>query len=164
MASESSFDIVSEFDIQELRNAVDQTIKECITRYDLKDSKIVIELKDDQIDINVANEYQVESVKGILLQKIINRKLSPKILDFQDFEPAANMRVRQTIKLIKAMDQETAKEISRFIRDNFPKAKPNIQGPVVRVSSKDKDELQAIIQMLKSKEDLKIPIEFTNFR
>src|SRR3989339_1236777 len=145
MASDFSFDIVSQFDAQELRNAVDQVRREVSTRYDLKDSHIEIDLTENDINVNTVNEYQMQAVMGILIQKLINRSLSPKILDPQKIEDAGGMRFKQLIKLIKALDQETAKKLSKMIRDNFPKVKPTIQGDSVRVSSKSKDDLQAVM-------------------
>lgn len=164
MASDFSFDIVCQFDLQELKNALDQTRKEISNRFDLKDAKIVIELSDNEITLNVKEEFQFSQVMSVLMQKVVNRGLSPKILDPKEPESAADMRYKQSIKLIKSLDQENAKNISKFIRDNFPKVKPNINADTVRVSSKDKDELQAVMQALRTKEDIKIPIQFTNYR
>lgn len=164
MPSEFSFDIVCQFDSQELKNALDQVRKEISNRFDLKDSKIEIELNENEIVLNVKEEFQFSQVMSVLMQKVVNRGLSPKILDPQKIEPSANMRFKQSIKLVKTLDQENAKMISKFIRDNFPKAKPNINADTVRVSSKDKDELQGVMQALRTKEDIKIPIQFTNYR
>lgn len=157
-------DIVVRFDFQELRNAVDQAKREATTRYDLKDSAIEIELTDDKITLNTANEYQIEAVFGILLQKVISRGISPEVLDRQAASEIGGMRFKQEIKLIKALDAENAKKISKMIRDAFPKVKPTIQGDTVRVASKSIDELQAVIAMLKKDEKLNLPLEFTNYR
>lgn len=164
MASEHSMDIGINFDLQEMRNAIDQAKKETVNRYDLKDSNIVIELNDDNIKLNAQSDMQIESVYGIIVKKMVGRNLSPKILDRQKIEEAGGMRVRQEMKLIKALDQENAKKISKIIRDNFPKAKPIIQGETVRVVSKSIDELQAIMQKLKEDESIKVPLNFTNYR
>lgn len=164
MASESSMDVVVEFEFQELKNAVEQAKKDATNRYDLKDSKIEIELNDNDIKVTAESENQIESVYGILLQKIISRSLSPKILDRQKIQEVGGMRVRQEMKLVKVLDQENAKKIAKIIRDEFPKAKANIQGDTVRVSSKSRDELQAIIQRLKGDESFTVPLEFTNYR
>ncbi len=161
--AEFSFDIVSEFDFQELRNAIDQTKRETSTRFDLKDSDIEIELNQDAIDLNIASEHQSDAVLGIVIQKIVNRKISPKILDPQKIEASGGMRFRQSIKLIKSLDQENAKKISKFIRDNFPKAKASIQGDTVRISSKSKDDLQAVMNGVKNI-GIEVPLQFTNYR
>lgn len=164
MASEHSMDIGINFDLQELRNAIDQAKKETVNRYDLKDSNIVIELNDDNIKINAASDMQIEAVYGIIVKKMVGRNLSPKILDRQKIEEAGGMRVRQELKLIKALDQENAKKISKIVRDNFPKSKPVIQGETVRIVSKSIDELQEIMTKLKADESIKVPLNFTNYR
>ena len=164
MASEHSMDIVVNFDFQELRNAVDQTKKEAINRFDLKDAKIEIELADDDVKVAANSEYQLEAVFGILVKKTVGRNLSPKILDRRKAEEAGGMIYNQQIKLIKALDQETSKEISKKIRDRFPKSKASIQGDTIRVTSKSIDELQEIMQMLKVDTTMKVPLSFTNYR
>lgn len=164
MTSEHSMDIVVNFDFQELRNAVDQAKKEAINRYDLKDAKIEIELTDDEIKVAANSEYQLEAVFGIIVKKVVGRNLSPKILDRQKAEEAGGMRYKQQIKLIKALDQETSKEISKKIRDRFPKSKASIQGDTVRVTSKSIDELQEVMQMLKVDATIKVPLSFSNYR
>lgn len=164
MASEHSMDIVVDFDFQELRNAIDQVKREAITRYDLKDANIEIELTDDIIKVNAASDNQLETVYGMIVQKAVSRKLSPKIIVRGKIEQASGMRVREEMKLIKALDQENAKELSKIIRDNFPKSKANIQGETLRVVSKSIDELQEIMTHLKKLENIKVPLNFTNYR
>jgi len=164
MAGESSFDIVSQFDAQELKNAIDQVKREVATRYDFKGIIAEVTLNDDDITLLVPDMMKLKALQDIIFQKVVNRKLSPKILDLKDPEPAAGGNLKQVIKLIKALDQETCKTISKLIKDNFPKAKPSIQGTAVRVSSKNKDDLQAVISFLRAREDLKVPVEFTNYR
>lgn len=165
MASEHSMDVVVKFDFQELRNAVDQCRRDTSTRYDLKDAKIEIELNDDDIKLNAVSENQLEAVFNLLIEKITRRGLSYRIFDRKPAEQAGGMRMRQEIKLIKALDQENAKIISKFVRDHFPKAKANIQGDTVRIVSKSIDELQQIIAALKSEEaGINLPLEFTNYR
>ncbi|PJC39353.1 YajQ family cyclic di-GMP-binding protein [Candidatus Peregrinibacteria bacterium CG_4_9_14_0_2_um_filter_38_9] len=164
MASDHSMDIAAKFDMQEMRNAVDQAKKEILTRYDLKDSHIEIELTDDLIKVNTANEFQLDTVYEIIMKRMAARGLSTKILDRQTFEPAGGMRMKQEIKLVKSIDQESAKTITKLIRDNFQKTKTNIQGDEVRVTSKSIDDLQGIMKYLQSKEDIKVPLFFTNFR
>jgi uncharacterized protein YajQ (UPF0234 family) len=162
MASSFSFDVVSDFDRQELVNAVDQTKRDVSTRYDLKDTKTQIELGETEITINTASEMTLGAVKDILESKAVRRGLSLKIFDFQKMEEAAGGRVRQLIKLRKGLTSELAKEISKLIRDNS-KAQSQIQGDAVRVTSKSKDELQQIMALLKGK-DYPVPLQFTNYR
>ncbi len=157
-------DIVSQFDLQEVRNAFEQTKKEIVVRYDLKDLNIQLELTDEKITITAPSDMSLETAWGILLQKMINRKLSPKVLQKGDLQKVGGNQVRYEVKLVKTLDQEMAKTISKLIRDNFPKAKPSIQGETVRVSSKSRDELQGIITFLRANKDLPLPLDFTNYR
>jgi uncharacterized protein YajQ (UPF0234 family) len=163
MASSASFDIVSKFDRQELRNAIDQASREIRTRYDLKDTNTVIDEADDEITITTQSEYSLTAVKDIIESKLIGRKLSLKILDYQQVEEASGGRVRQVVKLKEGLNDEIAKKISKEIRDNFKKAKPQIQGDMVRVQAKSRDELQDVIQMLKSG-DWPVALQFVNYR
>lgn len=163
MASTSSFDIVSKFDRQELRNALDQANREIRTRYDLKDTNTEIEEGDDQFTITTESEYSLTAVKDIIESKLIGRKLSLKILDYQDEEEASGARMRQVVKLKEGLNDEIAKKISKEIRDNFKKAKPQIQGDSVRVQAKSRDELQEVIEMLKSG-DWPVALQFVNYR
>ncbi len=163
MASSFSFDIVSEFDRQELVNAVDQTKRDVTTRFDLKDTKTEIELEDQQILINTENEFVLSQIKELLTTKVVKRNLSLKIFDFQKPEPAASGRVRQVVKLKKGIEQDLAKQVGKLIRDNFKTSQTQIQGDAVRVTSKSKDELQQIIALLKGK-DFPVALQFTNYR
>lgn len=164
MAQDSSMDIVSHFDFQEVRNAFDQTKREVAVRFDLKDLGIGLELSEEGIKITAPSEMSLNTAWDVLLQKMINRKLSPKILKRKDLEKIGGNQVRYEIQLIKTLDQVNAKKISQLIRDQFSKAKPSIQGDSVRVSSKSRDELQAVIAMLRQNEELSIPLDFNNFR
>ncbi|MFA7685339.1 MAG: YajQ family cyclic di-GMP-binding protein [Candidatus Gracilibacteria bacterium] len=164
MASQHSMDIVVKFDKQELTNAIEQAKKEALNRYDLKDAQIEIELNDDDIKLVATSDMHLESVYGLIVKKMAGRGLSHKILDRQKIEQAGGMKVRQHIKIVKALDQETAKELSKKIREPFPKAKPVIQGDTLRVTSGSIDELQAIMGMLQKDETIKVPLEFTNYR
>jgi uncharacterized protein YajQ (UPF0234 family) len=163
MASTYSFDIVSDFDRQELVNAVDQVVRDVKSRYDLKDSQTTVELGEDNITIGTDSEFTLESVHTILREKAAKRSLSQKIFDFGKVESASGNRVRQEIKLQKGISQEIAKQISKLIRDEFKKIQASIQGDAVRVSAKDKDELQTVIQRLKQ-EDYPVALQFTNYR
>lgn len=163
MASSFSFDVVSEFDRQELVNALDQAKREVTTRFDLKDTRTEIDLEAEQIVINTENEFVLGQVKDLLTNKVVKRNLSLKIFDYQKVEPAASGRVRQVIKLKKGLSQELAKQMSKQIRDSFKNAQSQIQGDALRVTSKSKDELQQIINLLKGK-DYPVALQFTNYR
>ena len=164
MAKEHSMDITVKFDFQELKNAVEMTKKEALNRYDLKDAGIEIELSEETVKVTAQSEMQIEAVYGILIKKMVGRSLSPKILDRQNIAEIGGMRMRQEMKLIKALDQENAKKLSKIVRDFFPKAKPLIQGETLRVTSAEIDELQAIMAKLKEDESVKVPLEFGNYR
>ena len=164
MAQDNSFDIVSKVDIQEARNAIDQAIKEIRQRFDLKDSRSEVNLEgNDSIQLASVNEYKLEAVKDILCQKLVKRGVSLKNLSYGKIEPAAGQSVRQKISLQQGIPVEKAKEIVRLVKDSKKKAQASIQGDTVRISSKDRDELQAIIALLRAK-DLGLELQFTNYR
>ncbi len=164
MAQENSFDIVSKVDLQEVRNAIDQALKEIRQRFDLKDSHSEIKMEgDDAIQLASANEYKLEAIKEILGQKLVKRGVSLKNLTYGKVEPAAGQSVRQKITLQQGIPGEKAKEIVKLIKDAKKKAQASIQGDTVRVSSKDRDELQSIIAMLRGR-DLGVDLQFTNYR
>ncbi|AFY89612.1 MAG: hypothetical protein CLLPBCKN_008044 [Chroococcidiopsis cubana SAG 39.79] len=163
MASTFSFDIVSDFDRQELVNAVDQTSRDIKSRYDLKDTQTTVELGEETITVNTDSEFTLESVHTILREKAAKRQLSQKIFDFGKVESASGNRVRQEIKLKKGISQEISKQISKLIRDEFKKVQASIQGDAVRVSAKSKDDLQAVMGRLKQ-EDYPVALQFTNYR
>jgi hypothetical protein len=158
-----SFDIVSEYDRQELVNALDQTNRDVSSRYDLKDTKTEISLGEDAITITTDSEMTLQSVTDVLTQKAAKRNLSLKIFDYGTIEAAGGNRVRQEIKLKKGLTQEIAKQISKLIRDEFKKVQASIQGDAVRVSAKSKDDLQAVMQRMKE-EDYPVALQFTNYR
>ncbi|HLY31361.1 MAG TPA: YajQ family cyclic di-GMP-binding protein [Ktedonobacterales bacterium] len=164
MASESSFDVVSQFDEQELINALDQTRREVATRFDLKDThtEITYEVK-KSITILTNSEFTLKNVRDVLETKMTRRQLSLKILKVGAVENASGGRVRQKIELQQGISAELGREISKLIRDNFPKARPQIQGDAVRVVARSRDELQAVIALLKSK-DFPVPLQFINYR
>ncbi len=163
MASTYSFDIVSKFDQQELKNAVDQARREIDTRYDLKDTKTELELSDKDIQINTESEMSLTAVRDILESKLVRRNLSLKILDYDEEESASGGRIRQTVKLKEGIADDVAKSLTKQIRERSKKVTPQIQGDTVRVQAKSKDDLQDIIQMLKA-EDLPVALQFINFR
>jgi uncharacterized protein YajQ (UPF0234 family) len=163
MASVSSFDIVSDFDMQELKNALDQTEREIGTRYDLKDTKTEIEATETQLTITTNSEYTLSQVRDLLESKFVRRGLSLKILDYQTEEPASGARVRQVVKLRKGIPDDLAKKITKQIRDDFKKVTPQIQGNAVRVQAKSRDDLQAVIASLKDA-DYPVALQFINYR
>lgn len=163
MAGDSSFDVVSQINHQELVNAIDQTMREVTTRYDLKGTGSHVKLEKDAIELNSASEFTLEAVRDLLVQKVVRRQLSPKILDFQKVEPAARGTVRQTASLRQGISQDLAREISKLIRDRCPKVRPQIQGDAVRVSGKNKDDLQTAIRLLKE-QDYPVALQFINYR
>jgi uncharacterized protein YajQ (UPF0234 family) len=164
MAQDNSFDIVSKVDIQEVRNAIDQALKEIRQRFDLKDSHSDIKLEgSDSLQLSSANEYKLEAVKEILGQKLVKRGVSLKNLTYEKLEQASGQSVRQKINLQQGIPTEKAKEIVKLVKDSKKKAQASIQGDTVRVSSKDRDELQAIIALLRGK-DLGLDLQFTNYR
>ncbi|MGH2445762.1 MAG: YajQ family cyclic di-GMP-binding protein [Candidatus Limnocylindria bacterium] len=163
MASDSSFDVVSDFDQQELVNALDQARREIATRYDFKGSKVAYELGKDAITLSADDEYRAGAAKDLLESKSVKRGLSLKIFDWGRIEPAGGGIVRQEITLKRGLTSEQAKELSKRVREAFPKTKPSIQGDAVRVSAKSKDELQAVIAALKAL-DYPVALQFTNYR
>ncbi|PSO48729.1 MAG: YajQ family cyclic di-GMP-binding protein [Cyanobacteria bacterium SW_9_44_58] len=163
MASNYTFDIVSEFDHQEMVNAVDQVRREIENRYDLKDSKTTLDLNEDSIVVNTDSEFTLDAIHDILRNKAAKRNLSQKIFDYGKVESASGGRVRQVINLKQGIDQDLAKQISKQIKDEFKKVQASIQGDRVRVSSKSKDELQQVIQLLKQT-NYAIPLQITNYR
>lgn len=166
MAKECSFDVVSEFDKQELVNAVDQVKRDIISRFDLKNSNSEVELDGDKtITITTNDEMKLRNILDILQSKLAKRNLSIKILDAQTIENALGGKVRQVFKLRKGLTQELAKKIVSDIKDSKIKVQASIQGEQVRVSGKDKDDLQAVIKLLRDNgEKYDYPLQFQNYR
>jgi hypothetical protein len=165
MAAESTFDIVSEFDYQELVNAVDQTQREVRTRYDLKDTNTALELSQNELVLITESEMHLSSVRDILETKALRRNLSIKIFEYGKIEEIGAKRVRQTVKLRQGISSELAKKIQKLIRDQFPKVQARIQGETLRVGSKSKDDLQKVIQFMREEsEQMDVPLQFTNYR
>lgn len=166
MAKDCSFDVVSEFDKQELVNAVEQTRKDILSRFDLKDSNSTVELDADKaITITTNDDMKLKNIVDILQGKIIKRNLSIKILDPKPAENALGGNIRQVFELKKGLTQELAKKITSTIKDTKLKVQASIQGEQVRVSGKSRDDLQEVIKLLKEKEDVfNIPLQFVNYR
>ena len=163
MADTFSFDVVSDFDRQELVNSVDQVRREVGQRYDLKDSGTTIDLEEAALTITTASDMTLEAVADVLRQKATKRNLSLKIFDFQTPEPVGGNKVKQEVKLRKGLSQELAKKLSKTVRDNVKKVTVAIQGESLRVTGKSKDDLQQAIQLLRE-QDLEVPLQFENYR
>jgi hypothetical protein len=165
VAAESTFDIVSDFDKQELVNAVDQARRDVTTRYDLKDTKTTFDLSDNELIIDSDNEMSLRSIREVLETKMLRRNLSLKILSYGTIEEVSGGRVRQVVTLQKGISTEIAKKLQKMIRDQFPKIQPRIQGDALRVGSKNKDDLQKVIGFLREQQDdFPLPLQFVNYR
>jgi uncharacterized protein YajQ (UPF0234 family) len=163
MAAENTFDVVSQYDEQELANALDQTRREVGQRYDLKDTKTEITQDKKGITILTDSEFTLKTVLDVLQSKMVKRSLSLKILKPGKIEPASGSKVRQVFELQEGISQDLGREITKLIRDTYPKVKAQIQGDAVRVTGKSRDELQAVITLLKGK-DFPVELQFTNYR
>jgi Uncharacterized protein conserved in bacteria len=163
MAGDVSFDVVSDFDEQELRNALDQVRREAIQRYDLKNAHIDIEHGKGELVITTDDEYRAGAVKDLIESKAIRRSLSLKIFDWGKVEQAGGNKVRQQVDLRRGLPEDVAKRITKLIRDEFPKVKSQIQGDAVRVSGKNKDDLQRVIGRLRELDEI-VPLQFENYR
>ena len=163
MAKDCSFDVVSEVDMQEVDNAVNQAKKEIGTRYDFRGSKAEISLESDTIKIIGDDEYKLNAIIDVLKGKMVKRNVAIKNLDYGKVEPAAGATVRQIITIKKGITKENAKEVVKAIKNMKIKVQASIQEDQVRVSGKDKDDLQAVIQMLKQL-DIPVELQFVNFR
>jgi len=165
MADLSSFDVASRVDMQEVKNALDQTMKEIRQRFDFKDSKTELTLKEKEKELVVVSddEYKLKAVLEILKGKFVKRHVSLKALTYGKIEEALGGTVRQTITIQSGIPDEKAKAIAKEIRDGRFKAQAQIQGDQVRIQSKSKDELQAVIAFLKQK-DFGIDLQFVNYR
>jgi len=165
MAKNSSFDIVSEIDFQEVDNAVNQAIKEIRQRYDLKDSKteVVLNKNDKLISINSKDDYSLKASFDILQSKFLKRGLSLKALKLEDPEPAAGGRLKQKINLQSGISKDNAKKITKLIKDMKLKVNAQIMDERVRVQGAKKDDLQAVINAVKEA-DFDFPTQFTNYK
>ena len=163
MAESFSFDVVSDFDRQELVNALDQVRRDVTTRYDLKDSATEIDLDDNAITITTASDMTLQAVEDILRQKATKRNLTLKIIEFLPALPVGGNRVQQLVKLRRGLSQELAKTLSKTVRDNLKKVTVAIQGESLRVTGKSKDDLQQAIQLLRA-QDVDVPLQFENYR
>jgi cyclic-di-GMP-binding protein len=163
MAGDVSFDVVSDFDEQELRNALDQVRREVGQRYDFKGVTVDLTQNKSELILVTDDEYRASAIKDLIESKAIRRSLSLKIFDWGKVEPAGGNKVRQEITLRRGLTDDIAKRITKLIRDEFPKVKSQIQGDAVRVSGKSKDELQKVIARLRELDE-PVPLQFENYR
>jgi uncharacterized protein YajQ (UPF0234 family) len=159
-----TFDIVSQVDMQEVRNAVDQAQRELSTRFDFKGTDSSVELNDQEMRLHSATEDRLKAVVQVVEEKLVKRKVSLKALDYGKVEEAAKAAARQAITLKAGLSSDNAKAINKWIKDNAPKGvSSQTQGDQVRVSAKKRDDLQAVIAGLRE-EDFGLPLQFENFR
>lgn len=158
-----TFDIVSQVDMQEVRNAVDQAAREIVTRYDFKGTDTKINLSDDGITLESSSDGRLEAAIDVLKGKLVKRKVSLKSVAGGDIKPAAGGRVQTLFTLNQGIPQDAAKELSKTVRDSKLKVQVQIQGDQLRVQGKKRDDLQAAIQLLKDL-DYRLPLQYINFR
>jgi hypothetical protein len=160
-----SFDVVSEIDMQEVRNAVDQAQRELATRFDFKDTGSEIELGKDAMTLRSSSEDRLRAVRLVLEEKFVKRKLSLKTLDWGKVEDASGQSVRQEVKLKAGINSDAARDLNKRIKAmNLKGVQSQTQGDAIRVTGKKRDDLQAVIAGLKAAEDLDMPLQYNNFR
>jgi uncharacterized protein YajQ (UPF0234 family) len=163
MAGEVSFDVVSDFDEQELRNALDQVRREVIQRYDFKGAHVDLAQEKTQLVLVTDDDFRARSIRDLIETKAVRRGLSLKIFDWGTVEPSGGNRVRQVIGLRRGLPDDLARKLVKLIRDEFPKVQPRVQGDAIRVASKSKDELQKVIVRLRELDEA-VPLQFENYR
>lgn len=165
MAQQNTFDVVSKVDMAEVKNALNQAMKEISQRYDFKGTNSNIELdeKNHTLTLSTASEFTLKSLNDVLQQKLVRRNVSLKALSYGKIEPAARDSVRQVVTLQQGISIEKAREIVKFIKDSKLKVQAAINGDFVRISGKDRDTLQQVIAALKAK-DFGIDMQYTNYR
>jgi uncharacterized protein YajQ (UPF0234 family) len=163
MAQDYSFDVVSQFDRQELVNAINQAQREISTRYDFKDTNSTIELGQDEITLHGPSDFKLKAMLDVLQSKLIKRQLDLKIIKPGPVEPAAKGTVRQVLTLQQGISDDLARDLVKKIKQVSPKVQPRIQRDAIRVSSREKDLLQAVIQSLRQTETA-VPLQFINYR
>jgi cyclic-di-GMP-binding protein len=161
--AESSFDVVSSVDLQEVKNAIGQAMKEITTRFDLKGTNSTIDLQGEEILISTADEGKIKAVRDVLETRLVKRSVPLKAVTFGPIEKALGGTARQKVTLQKGIPSEKAREIVKIIKGTKLKVQASIQGEQVRVAGKNRDDLQAIIQLLRET-DLGIDMQFTNYR
>jgi uncharacterized protein YajQ (UPF0234 family) len=163
MAGESSFDVVSDFDDQEMRNALDQVRREVQQRYDFKGATFELTQAKTELVLLTDDEFRAKAIRDLIEGKAVRRSLSLKIFDWGKIEPAGGDKVRQHITLRRGLDEDLARKLGKLIRDEFPKAKAQVQGDALRVFAKSRDDLQRVITRLKELDE-PMPLQFTNYR
>ncbi len=163
MAGESSFDVVSDFDDQEMRNALDQVRREVQQRYDFKGVTFDLTQAKTELILVTDDEFRAKAIRELIESKAVRRNLSLKIFDWGKLEPAGGNTVRQKIGLRRGLDEDLARKLSKMIRDEFPKNKAQIQGDALRVFGKSRDDLQRVITRLRELDE-PVPLQFTNYR
>jgi hypothetical protein len=163
MAKENSFDIVSQVDLQEVNNAVNQAVKELQTRFDFKGSRSEINYDGEHITIISDDEFKLKNVVDILEARLVKRGINLKALRYGKMEPAAKDTVRRRVDLIQGLDREISKVVTKLVKESKLKVQASVQGDQVRISGKNRDDLQKIIQILKDHE-FEIPLQFINYR
>lgn len=164
MATEYSFDVVSRVDLNEVKNAIDQTEKEIANRFDFRNTKSKIELEGDSLKVLSDNEFQLSTLLDILRGKMAKRNISLKALEYGKIEAASHGAARQTITLKQGIPTDQAKALVLTIKSSGLKVQAQIQNEQLRISAKDKDALQAVQKLIRSQEDLPFDVEFTNYR
>ncbi len=163
MSGEVSFDVVSEFDVQELRNALDQVRREVAQRYDVRGATVQLDQGRDELTLLTDDEFRAKAVRDLVESKAVRRGLSLKIFDWGAIEPAGGNKVRQRIGLRRGLPEDLARKLSKLIRDEFPKVHGQVQGDAIRVSAKSKDELQRVITRLRGLDEV-VALQFQNYR
>ena len=163
MAGEVSFDVVSDFDEQELRNALDQVRREVQQRYDFKGAHVDVDQEKDKIVLVTDSDMRAKALKDLIESKAVRRNLSLKIFDWGDITPAGGNKVRQEIVLRRGLPDDLSRKLVKQIRDEFPKVQPRIQGDAIRVAGKSKDELQRVMTWLRGLDEA-VPLQFENYR
>jgi cyclic-di-GMP-binding protein len=163
MAGEVSFDVVSDFDEQELRNALDQVRREVQQRFDFKGAHVDLAQEKDRIVLVTDSEMRARAIRDLIESKAVRRGLSLKIFDWGEVQPAGGNKVRQEIALRRGLPDDLARKLVKQIRDEFPKVQPRVQGDAIRVASKSKDDLQRVIARLRELDEA-VPLQFENYR
>lgn len=160
-----SFDIVSDYDKAEMNNVFDQSLREIASRYDFKGTPAELDWLGDKVGLKVtgSGEWQIDAILDIVRKKLATRGQSQKVLDTSKEIVESNLKATKEVPFIQGLDQDKAKQLTKIIRDAYPKVKTQIQGAEVRVTSGSKDDLQAVMQLLRS-QDLPYPLSFTNYR
>jgi uncharacterized protein YajQ (UPF0234 family) len=163
MAGDSSFDVVSDFDDMELRNALDQVRREVVQRYDFKGATYELTQSRTELVLLTDDEFRARAIRELIESKAVRRGLSLKVFDWGKIEPAGGDKVRQHIGLRRGLTDDLSRKLSKLIRDEFPKVRAQVQGDALRVFGKSKDDLQRVITRLRELDE-PVPLQFTNYR